>query len=156
MAATLIEAKPVQFKIRWDIPSVVDLLRRIRANERMANVLLFGRKNPLRLCDRIERRSRFRSAVQIPIYIVPVTFDGRSAAGVPGAGEIQAFTRDVSLRGVGFTHDEMLDAEFAVATFDLVDDEPVSLLLELRWSNLRQGGSPYMSGSTFCGVASPV
>lgn len=156
MAATLNEVRQMQFKIRWDVPSVVELLRRIRASERMAELLLFGRRNPLRLRDRIERRSRFRSALKIPVYVMPVTFDGRTATVVPGTEEIQAFTRDVSLRGVGFTHDELLDSEFAVVTFDLFDAESVSLLLELRWCNLRQGGAPYLSGGTFCGIASPA
>lgn len=156
MAATSIASKPARFQIRWDIPSVIDLLRRIRANEQLAELLLFGRKNPARLHDRIERRSRFRSSVQIPIYVMPVLFDGKHAETRPECEEMQVLTRDVSLRGVGFTHDEPLDTEFAAVTFDLFDSDPVTLLLELRWSNQRNGAGALMSGGTFCGIASPA
>jgi hypothetical protein len=89
----------------------------------------------------------------VPVYVAPATFDGKHAE-LLGHGEtsILAVTRDLSLRGVGFVHDEQLCGAYAIVTFDLLDAEPVSLLLEVRWSNLPRGCA-YMSGGRFLAIS---
>ena len=62
-----------------------------------------------------------------------------------------AVTKDVSLRGIGFTHDEPLEAQHLLVTFDLLNEESAWLLLEIRWAN-RGEFSSYMSGGRFLGI----
>ncbi|NIL96430.1 MAG: hypothetical protein GTO53_03415, partial [Planctomycetales bacterium] len=62
-----------------------------------------------------------------------------------------AITKDVSLRGVGFTHELLFEGDYALVTFDLMDVGPVSLLVEIRWSN-RERGPTYMTGGRFVGI----
>ena len=138
--------------MRQDWASIRDTLRRVRRSDRLAPLNLFGRRNPIQMLDYLERRAGDRSSVQIPIYLSPVDFDGQCVTqieDVPGA--IQAFTKDVSLRGVGFTHDDSLPGHFAIVTFDLMNEQFVSLLLEVRWSNHREDGT-YLSGGRFVGI----
>lgn len=102
--------------------------------------------------DCLDRRYEDRSPLEMPIYVVPAVFDGRYAELIEGgATEMLAMTRDVSLRGVGFLHDEPLEGNHAVITWDLLDGRPVSLLLVVRWSNIERNGS-YMSGGRFLGI----
>jgi len=96
-----------------------------------------------------ERRGRDRSLVEMPVTVTPVVFDGRHVE--PLEDEMLALTSSISSRGIGFTHDEPLDAGHAIVTFDLMGGDPVSLLLEVRWSNLDDTHS-YMSGGRFLGV----
>jgi hypothetical protein len=88
----------------------------------------------------------------MPIHVTPVTFDGWQAEPARDAALLSAVTRDVSLRGVGFMHEAPLRGHYAIVTFDLMDDSPVSLLLEVRWSNVRSGDAR-MSGGMFLAVA---
>jgi hypothetical protein len=91
----------------------------------------------------------------MPIYVTPAVFDGRRVESLKdGVSEILAITREVSLRGIGFTHDEPFEGDYAVVTFDLMDGDAVSLLLEVRWSNIERGYS-YMSGGRFLGITEP-
>ena len=87
-----------------------------------------------------------------PIYVTPVAFDGRYAR-ITDDGEptFLAVTRDVTLRGIGFTHDEPLDASHAIVTFDLRNGVRVSLLLDVQWSNFKREYA-YLSGGTFIGL----
>jgi len=88
----------------------------------------------------------------MPIYVTPAAFDGMCVEPLEDRENVMlAVTKDVSLRGVGFTHDEPFLADYAIVTFDLSGEGPVSLLLEIRWSNLRRDYA-YMSGGTFLGV----
>ena len=88
----------------------------------------------------------------MPIYVTPAVFDGTHAESLEGAeSEMLAVTRDVSLRGIGFTHDEPLEAAYAIITFDFLDDETISLLMDVRWSKSESADS-YMSGGRFVGI----
>lgn len=138
--------------VRRDLRAVRKLLKRIKQSVRLAECYLFGRRNPAQMLDYLDRRERERSPVEIPIYVTPATFDGRRVVPLEDSeGATLAMTKDVSLRGIGFTHDEPFEAEYAIVTFDLTDVGPVSLLLEVRWSNIERGFS-YMSGGRFLGI----
>ena len=105
------------------------------------------------MLDYIEHRNCVRGPVRMPVYVTPVAFDGRHAQPLEHDGRsMLAVTRDLSLRGIGFTHDEPLHEAYAVVTFDLLDDPPVSVLLEVHWSNLQRGRA-YMSGGRFLAVS---
>ena len=94
--------------------------------------------------------------LEATIYVTGVSFDGKLAkVFTDNQGELLAVTKDVSLRGIGFTHDEPFEGNFAIVTFDLIDATPVLLLLDVRWSNLPWKYS-YMSGGRFVGIAEPV
>ena len=149
-ASTVIER--ARLAVRRDLRTVRKILRRIRHSQRLADLNLFGRRTPARMLDYIERRDRDRSPVQMLIYVTPAAFDGRNVEPLEdGECEMLAVTRDVSLRGVGFTHDEPFQAHYAIVTFDLLDEDAVSLLLEVRWSNL-ESDNLYMSGGRFLGI----
>ena len=104
------------------------------------------------MLDYIERRTSDRSRQQMTIYVTPAVFDGSYVEPLEdGENVMLAVTKDVSLRGVGFTHDEPFQADYAIVTFDLLNEDPVSLLLEVRWSN-PQRCNLYMSGGIFLGI----
>jgi hypothetical protein len=141
-----------RFAVRRDVRTVRKTLQRIRESDYLAHVRLFGRPASSRTLERIERCRRDRGSVRMPVYVTPATFDGRYAAPLEDHQDaILAITKDVSLRGVAFTHDEPVRGDCAIVTFDLLDEEPVSLLLEIRWSNAWKGGSR-LSGGRFLAV----
>jgi hypothetical protein len=55
---------------------------------------------------------------------------------------------NVSVRGTVFTHDEPLLTRHVIATFDLLEGAPVSLVLQIQWSRCR-GDRWYTSGGKF-------
>lgn len=130
----------VRFTVRQGVRTVREILRRIRGDQRLLAHDLVG------------NRAHGRAPVQMPIYVTPAAFDGICVEPLEGPENVMlAVTRDVSLRGVGFTHDEPFLADYAIVTFDLWGEGPVSLLLEIRWSNLGKNHA-YMSGGTFLGI----
>jgi len=141
--------------VQRDIRTVRALLRRIKNSKPMASLNLLGRRNPTKMLEYLDRRFHGRSAVNLPFYCSPVEFDVSNLDVVSHDwSKNLAFTRDVSLRGVGFTHIDPLDAHYAEVVFDLIDHEAVSLLLEIRWAN-REFGCSYTSGGRFVGVIEP-
>lgn len=141
-----------KFTVRRDLRAVRKLLNRIKRSARLAELGLFGRRNPAQMLDYLERRDRDRSPVDMPIYVTPAAFDGWHVRICEGVNiEMVAITKDVSLRGIGFRHDEPLECHYAIVMFDAMDGFTASLLLELRWSN-REGGDSYMSGGRFLGI----
>jgi hypothetical protein len=148
-ASTVIER--ARLAVRRDLRTVRKILRRIRHSQRLADLCLFGRRTPAWMLEYVERRERDRSLVEMPIYVTPAAFDGRHAEPLGDCERVMlAITMDVSLRGVGFAHDEPFEADYAIVTFDLFDEDPVSLLLEVRWSNLESDS--YMSRGRFLGI----
>lgn len=149
-ASTVIE--PAKLAVRRDLQTVRKLLRRIRDSQHLADLRLFGRRTPTWMLEYVEGRDRDRSPVQMPIYVTPAAFDGRHVEPLEGSESVMlAVTQDVSLRGVSFAHDESFQADYAIVTFDLLNEDPVSLLLDVRWSNLERCSS-YMSGGRFLGI----
>lgn len=96
-----------------------------------------------------DRRTSERFSIQVPIQITPVTFDGERVECLdPGLPAIHAMTRDLTLRGVGFMHQQLLCGDYALLACDLLNRHDVSLLVELRWTNCRKDAA-YMSGGRF-------
>ena len=144
---------PAELAVHRDLRTVRDVIRRVKRSERLADLCLFGRRNPVQMLEYLDRRNCYRSRVEIPIHIVPAAFDGASAASTgSGEQEMWAVTRDVSRKGIGFAHAPPLEGEYAVISVDLQDGHPLSLLVEIRWSNVPRQGR-YMSGGRFVGIA---
>lgn len=138
--------------VRRDLRIVRNTLKQIRHSQRLANLCLFGRRASARMLESVEHRSRDRMPVQMPIYVTPATFDGKYAESQEGAeSEMLAVMKGVSLRGIGFTHDEPLEADYVIITFDVLEDKTVSLLLDVRWSQPEWDYS-YVSGGRFVGI----
>ena len=145
-----------RFVVRQDLQSVRGVLRRIRRHVQLIDLSLLGSRKSVKVTRHLDRRHYHRSPIRMPIRVMPASFDGRHAELLhPGDIGILAVTRDVSLTGVGLLHDELIEAEFAVVDFDHLDGCPLTLLVELRWSNTEQSGS-YMSGARFVGSVEPL
>ncbi len=143
--------------LQRDPRAIRETLQRIKESERLAPLNLFGRRSPERMLDYLDRRATDRESVELPVYWMPVDLDDASSE-LLMADPLQeklAFTRDVSLRGLGLSHDEPLETNFAIVTFELFDGESVSLLLDVRWANLQRRFS-YMSGGRFVGIIDPI
>ena len=150
--ATSLATHCVRYDVHRDLPTVRRTLQRIRQSDYCADLCLFRTSRPGGVQNRIVRLASDRRPVCMPIHVTPVTFDGWQAELVNEGGVVGAVTQDVSLRGVGFTHGQPLRGHYAIVTFDLMDGPPVSLLLEIRWSNVRKGDAK-MSGGMFLAVA---
>lgn len=153
-SATGTARKQPQLLVRRDFVAVRRLVRRTKANLRLADLCLFGRQNRTRVIDYLDRRECDRSRVEIPVFVTPAAFDGRYAEPLRDQYEILAVTRDVSRKGLGLMHDEPLGCDYAIVAIDLLDGQPASILLEVRWSNVEKDDM-YMSGGRFYGIAEP-
>lgn len=150
--ATALGTTCQRFAVHRDLGTVRKTLQRIRRSDTFPELNLFDRPDPDRMLDRMERLGCDRWATRIVAYVTPATFDGQYAEPLGDAGgSILAVTKDMSLRGIGFSHTEAIRGHYAIVTFELTDDDPVSLLLEIRWSNVPSGGAQ-MSGGMFIGV----
>lgn len=99
--------------------------------------------------DPWDRRSYERFCLQVPFYVTPVAFDGERVEVLDdGSSAVPALTRDLTMRGVGFTHQQLLFGDYAVIECPFLDRDHAALLLAFRWSNIRNNGS-YMSGGRF-------
>jgi hypothetical protein len=99
-----------------------------------------------------ERRSVVRAHLQLPVVLIPVDWclDDDQAVSVCGPEQV-GVTRDVSPTGIGLTHDHPLGSDAAIVQFDLPDEGPLNLVLDLRWSVPRSRYS-YMSGGRVVGL----
>jgi hypothetical protein len=100
----------------------------------------------------VDRRSFERFNAQLPIQISPVFFDGENLELLDLAQPfIPAVTNDLTLRGVGFIHQQLLFGDYAVVHCDLLNPGGIALLLSLRWTNVRDNGQ-FKSGGRFEGL----
>lgn len=137
--------------VHRDFATVRRLLRRLKASESFTELCLFGRRNPTRMIEYVDRRSHDRTLVRTPVSVTPGTLvDDHVAIQAGKEHTILAFARDVSLRGISFTHGELFDGHHAILTLDL-DGETTVLLMEVRWSLRR--GPVWISGGRFLGIA---
>lgn len=99
-----------------------------------------------------ERRSVVRADLQLPVVLTPVDWclDDDQAVTICGSEQV-GVTRDVSPTGIGLTHDHPLGSDAAIVQFDLPDEGPLNLVLDLRWSVPRSRYS-YMSGGRVIGL----
>lgn len=141
-----------EFVIRTELKAVRETLKKIRECDQLAPLNLFDGKMRAPMFDYLDRRRRKRASVEMPISLIQVDFDGARAR-LWGSGEVEqyGFSKDVSLRGIGFTHDLPLESNYCVVTFDLLSGESISLLLEIRWAN-RNDDYELMSGGRFVGI----
>ena len=99
----------------------------------------------------LERRRETRHNLRVPIHIRPASTRGLSAWCEQDAPQWIAVTRNVSVGGLGFDHDLPLPASRLFVEFDVAAEEPVVLLVEVRWS-VRQDEFAYRSGARILGV----
>jgi hypothetical protein len=99
-----------------------------------------------------ERRTTVRAQLQLPVVVIPVDWciDDDEAVVVCGQEQV-GVTRDVSPTGIGLTHDQTLGSDAAVVQFDLPNEGPLNLVLDLRWSVPRSRYS-FMSGGRVVGL----
>jgi len=50
--------------------------------------------------------------------------------------EIQVYSQDVTFWGISFIHTEPLQSPYVVIKVNLTDTESISLLLEVRWTEM--------------------
>lgn len=155
MVASLAAIEPMNFIVQRNLRVILRLLRSLGQTEHFADLHL-TRRRPLAGGTRNfqNRRSTDRTSVQIPILVTAVNFDGQIVRCQTDSA-LRAVSRDLSLGGIGFIHDEPLAGDYAIVTFDLRDGNSASVLLEVRWSNRAQG-SHYMSGGRFQGIVESV
>ena len=126
--------------LHFDPRTVRKMVRRVRMDQ--------GRRAFLST----ERRACRRVPVRRPVYVTPVIVEGATLRlPAPGLAYTLAYTTNVSPRGIGFTHDEPMLTRHAIVTFDLLDAEPVSLVIQIQWSRCR-GDRWYTSGGKFIAV----
>jgi len=145
--------------VRQDVRTIRELLKRIRQYERFADLSLFKRRSPNQIERQDERRSSDRNPLCWPIQVMPVDFENGFIDYVEcPLGEIHVYSQDVTLRGIGFLHNEPLQTSHAVVTVDLTDTDSISLLLEVRWTATGWDqpfmgcGKFLMTGGKFLGI----
>lgn len=149
--ATIQPAHQAWFYILQDRRTLRRTLKLIQSIPQLDEFCLFGRRRPVKADRYLERRARGRPELQLPIDILAVDFDGTCARPCQGKFPLHAATRDVSLRGLGFTHSNWFEGQFALVIFPQLDAQPLSLLMDIRWSN-RELGCTLTSGGQFVGV----
>lgn len=137
-----------QFSVHRDKASICRALECLRQSRYASALLHSGRRS---LSSSSDRRAYERFCLQLPISVTPVAFAGERIEVGHDAEPICGTTRTLTLRGVGFTHGKLLRGDYAVVDFDLQRQGMISVLLEIRWSNHRQGFS-YLSGGRFAAV----
>ena len=63
--------------VRRDLSAVREILRRIKHTEQLVALNLFDRRKSVQSLDSLERRANNHASVELPIYVMPVDFDGR-------------------------------------------------------------------------------
>lgn len=148
--STSLVASPERWSVHHGRARIRRLLERLRRSEYSS--LLSGRR--LRAGDAWDRRSYERFSLKVHFYVTPVAFDGETVDVLDGrCSAVPAMTRDLTIRGVGFTHHQLLFGDYAVIECPFLDRSNFALLLALRWSNIRNNGC-YMSGGRFEAILS--
>jgi hypothetical protein len=65
---------------------------------------------------------------------------------------VTAYTRDISPRGVGLLHDQPLGSRRVLLTFQLLGEQTVSLMVDLKWERY-MGDFWFASGGSLVAVA---
>ncbi len=142
-----------------DVRKIRALFKRIRRDERFADLSLFKRRSADQLERQDERRARDRRPLCWPIEISPVNFeDGLIDFVERPLGETHVYSQDVTLRGISFLHTEPLQTPYVVINCALTESDSVSLLLQIRWTAAGWEqpfpgcGKFLMSGGRFLGI----
>ena len=102
-----------------------------------------------------DRRLQIRVSTQVPAYLRPARRKGLSVFVDPSESPQLAVTRDVSLDGLGFQHDTLPPRPLFLAEFDVFLEEPLIVLVEVRWCR-RTSDWSYTSGGRIAGVCRPI
>jgi hypothetical protein len=102
--------------------------------------------------SRARRRWQPQLLSDYPLEIIQVEdqrepFDAKSVAPVPGV------LRQISSQGVSFEHDETFAARIVLLTFRLSDDQRLSFVVDVMWTQKTVNG--YASGGTVLAVGVP-
>jgi len=97
--------------------------------------------------DHDERRHSARVPMHVPVQLTSMEVDEGEVrlAGVHRT-VFEGISTDLSLRGMGFTHEGPLSHRHVAVSFDLHDLPPVSLLVEICWSLPLDGGGHHSGG----------
>lgn len=99
--------------------------------------------------DHSERRHSARVPMHVPVQLTLMEVEDGDVRLAEGRRTIlEGITTDLSLRGIGFSHENPLASRHVAVTFELPDAPPVSLLVEICWS-LPQDGGGHHSGGRF-------
>lgn len=107
------------------------------------------------ICSAPRGKRRWQSQLlgDYPLEVVPVEdnnepFDSTSVAPINGS------LRQISSQGVSFEHDEPFGARIVLLTFKLGDDQRLSFVVDIMWSQKTVDG--FTSGGTVLAVGVPV
>lgn len=155
MVESLASLEPMNCVVRRNLWTIRTLLSSLRQDEPFADLGAFRRRQSVPGSPNcIERRAVARTSVQIPILVTAVSLDDQ-AVRYRRNSALLAVSRDLSMRGIGFTHDAPLTGKYAIVTFDLQNGNTASVLLEVCWST-QQRGQFYLSGGRFQGIVQSV
>lgn len=99
-----------------------------------------------------ERRRCRRTQLQIPVVLTPADWGDDDEQSILVSGEPQVgVTRDISLSGIGLTHDHLLASDAAIVQLDVPGEGALNLVLDLRWS-VRKSRFSFMSGGRIVGM----
>lgn len=154
--ASSVVRERVRFLVRRDLRVIRRTLRRIQPSEHLLDLCLLGNRMPPRMVNPLERRAHRLAPMEIPVHLTRATFDGEYAQYLDdGECGIPAVTRDVTLGGIGFAHEQPLEADYAIVTLSRLVGQTISFLLEIRWSKLERGHT-HISGGRIVGAAEPL
>lgn len=135
----------VRYRLSRSAAARLRAWRKILRSDRHAR-RRFGEQPPAH-----ERRLEPRQSLRVPINLRPARVRGLTIHSPAESAPFLALTRNVSLGGVGFVHDEPLPAPLLIAEFDVGDPEPLLLLVEARWT-AQPAPHAYRSGVRVLGV----
>jgi hypothetical protein len=103
----------------------------------------------------VDRRCEVRHPLQVPVYLRPAQVRGLSVSCDESVEPLLGVTQNISLSGLGLVHDHPLPGPWFLAEFDVFDDEPLILLVQVRWT---QELDPYAfrTGGRIAGLCRPV
>ena len=99
----------------------------------------------------VTRRPRSGMPLETVFYVTPAVLDGNDLRVAEDMLCATAITRYLSRKRISFSLDSPLMERHVVATFDLIDDESVSLVIEIKGQRFR-ANSWYHSGGKLLGV----
>ena len=132
----------VSGSLKSDLPSILAAVRLLTKDTRHREMRC------------LERRCDARLPFQRPVEVTPLSED--EAALDPSVSEtITAYTRDISVSGVGLLHDQPFPSKRVRLTFELLGGDTLSLVALLTWCRYF-GDFWYSSGGRLIGVVPPV
>jgi len=90
-----------------------------------------------------------RAELRVPFFR-PVAM----SVGAPEGQRISAFTRDLSLFGIGLVHNVLIEPQDVLVRVPLGNGGAIHLRVRIKWCDAC-GEGWYLSGGRFLGVASP-